>query len=309
VLNNIIISGITGFVGINLKEYLSEKYKALGVSRNSDYNQNIISYTELNSDHFKDARAFVHLAGKAHDLKKTSEDQEYFKVNTELTIKLFDKFLESTSEIFIYMSSVKAVTDKVEGVLLENEKPNPVTAYGKSKLSAEKYLLNQTLPKGKKVYILRPCMIHGPGNKGNLNLLYQLVKSGVPYPLGAFENKRSFLSIENLCFVIQELLLKRPESGVFNIADDMPISTNKLIETIAIAIDKKSKRWSIPIIIVNIFAKIGTLCKLPFNEDTLKKLTENYIVSNSKIKEVLRIELPISTITGLINTIKSFNNK
>ena len=152
-------------------------------------------------------------------------------------------------------------------------------------------------------------MIHGPGNKGNLNLLFKLVKKGIPYPLGAFENKRSFLSIENLCFVIQELLLKRPQSGVFNIADDTPISTNKLVEIIASSIDKKSRIWSIPIVIVSFFGKIGTLCKLPFTENTLQKLTENYIVSNSKIKKVLRIELPISTIRGFLNTFKSFNNK
>lgn len=61
---------------------------------------------------------------------------------------------------------------------------------------------------GKQVYILRPCMIHGPGNKGNLNLLYNVVKKGIPWPLGSFENRRSFTSIDNLCYVVEGLLVK-----------------------------------------------------------------------------------------------------
>ena len=304
----IILTGSSGFVGSNLRSYLERRgEQILGVSRTpSEYE---VDYKVINSTLLNTSHSLVHLAGKAHDLKKTSEESVYFEVNTELTKRLFDQFLDSKCEVFIYMSSVKAAADSVKGILTEKNVPNPFTAYGKSKLAAENYISSKKLPKNKRVYILRPCMIHGPGNKGNLNLLFKLVKKGIPYPLGAFENKRSFLSIENLCFVIQELLLKRPQSGVFNIADDTPISTNKLVEIIASSIDKKSRIWSIPIVIVSFFGKIGTLCKLPFTENTLQKLTENYIVSNSKIKKVLRIELPISTIRGFLNTFKSFNNK
>lgn len=62
------------------------------------------------------------------------------------------------------------------------------------------------MQRDKRVYILRPCMIHGPGNKGNLNLLYNVVRKGIPWPLGDFENKRSFTSIDNLCYVVEGLL-------------------------------------------------------------------------------------------------------
>src|SRR5690606_40901886 len=64
------------------------------------------------------------------------------------------------------------------------------------KLMAEEYILSKPLPDNKRVYIIRPCMIHGPGNQGNLNLLYKVVEKGIPWPLAAFENKRSFLSID-----------------------------------------------------------------------------------------------------------------
>ena len=308
-MDKIIVSGNKGFVGKNLVPYLLENsFQITGVSR-SPKSTKEVSYKSLSVENWNNSLAIVHLAGKAHDLKNVADDSEYFNVNTELTKKLFNQFLKSKCKVFIYMSSVKAVADVVDGVLKEDEIPNPVTIYGKSKLAAEAYLLNQILPKDKKVYILRPCMIHGPGNKGNLNLLYKLVQKGIPYPLGAFDNKRSFLSIENLCFVIHQFLIKRPQSGIFNVADDTPISTNMLIEVIATVFGEKSKVLNVPKILVNACAKIGSLCKLSFNEERLQKLTENYVVSNLKIKQVLNIKLPISTVTGLSVTIKSFRDE
>jgi len=82
---------------------------------------------------------------------------------------IFDWFLQSTATKFIFFSSVKAAANSVDGILTEDFVPNPTSLYGESKLAAESYLLNH-LPDDKQVYILRPCMIHGPGNKGYLNL-------------------------------------------------------------------------------------------------------------------------------------------
>lgn len=106
--------------------------------------------------------------------------------------------MASPARKFIFFSSVKAAADFVPGDLLtEDIVPHPVGPYGESKIKAEEYILNHPAYE-KQVYILRPCMIHGPGNKGNLNLLHQVIKKGIPWPLGAFENRRSFTSIGNL---------------------------------------------------------------------------------------------------------------
>src|SRR5690606_33981174 len=161
---------------------------------------------------------------------------EYFKVNTELTKHVFDRFLQSDARDFIYFSSVKAVADTVDGALKEDAEPAPKTPYGQSKWQAEQYINEQSLPSGKRIFILRPCMIHGPGNKGNLNLLYQVVSKGLPWPLAAFENKRSFLSIDNLNYIIGRIL-DDPSipGGTYHLADDETLSTNELIGLIAAA--------------------------------------------------------------------------
>jgi nucleoside-diphosphate-sugar epimerase len=310
ILEKVIITGNKGFVGSNLADFLiSKNKKVLGISRNPAAKE--MSYKELNKELLSETKAFIHLAGKAHDLKKTSEDQEYFDVNTNLTKKLFDQFLESTCEVFIYMSSVKAAADAVEGVLTEEVTPNPVTVYGLSKLAAENYILSKEIPTNKRVYILRPCMIHGPNNKGNLNLLYNFVTKGIPYPFGSYKNKRSFVSVDNLSFVINELLdNKKISSGIYNIADDTPMSTIELVNLIGNEIDKPAIVFNIPKGIINIMAKVGDAFSLPFNTERIEKLTENYVVSNKKIKEALTLkELPLSAELGMRKTINSFNKQ
>ena len=159
----------------------------------------------------------------------------------------------------------------------------------------------------KQVYIMRPCMIHGPGNKGNLNLLYGVVSKGIPWPLGAFENRRSFTSIGNLQEVIKGLLTKEVPSGIYHMGDDEALSTNELIEVICSALGKKAHIWRIPRGLMNGVAKIGDVLHLPLNTQRMQKLTENYVVSNAKIKAALGMkEMPVRAKDGLRETIKSF---
>lgn len=301
-----IITGVNGFVGTNLSAYLKLNGKnTIGVSRNP-YNSDI-SYNEL-TKFLTNSKSIIHLAGKAHDLKKDINEQDYFKVNTELTKYIFDTFLESDCEKFIYLSSVKAVADEVQGVLTEKTIPNPISPYGKSKLLAEKYILSKKIPKNKRVYILRPCMIHGPGNKGNLNLLYKFVSNGLPWPLGSFDNKRSFCSIENVLFVILELIENNNIlSGVYNLADDKPLSTNEVIGLISKSKNRNPIIWSLNKNFIQLIAKIGDKINLPLNPERLKKLTESYIVSNKKIIQKMGKPLPVGSENGMLNTMNSFN--
>jgi nucleoside-diphosphate-sugar epimerase len=251
----------------------------------------------------------IHLAGKAHDLKKVKSPDEYYKVNTELTKKVFDAFLVSKAKVFITISSVKAVADEVNDELSEEATPNPITHYGKSKLLAEQYILSQQIPEGKRVYILRPCMIHGPGNKGNLNLLYSLVSRGIPWPLGAFDNKRSFCSIDNLMFIIRELIEREDiPSGVYNVADDKALSTNDVISILAESQNRKVKIWRLSKELIKTLAKLGNILRLPLTTERLQKLTESYVVSNQKLKTAIGKPLPVSAKDGFLKTFNSFHN-
>jgi nucleoside-diphosphate-sugar epimerase len=301
-MNNISLTGATGFVGSNLIMYIQGLFQIHSISRYelSSENQKSLNNTEV----------FIHIAGKAHDLKKVSDPDEYYRINFELTKKLYDAFLQSDAKKFIFVSSVKAVADSFSGILTENMTPDPKTDYGKSKLMAEQYIQSTTLPEGKSYYILRPCMIHGPGNKGNLNLLYQFVKKGIPYPLAGFKNKRSFLSVENLCFIIKELIERDDiASGVYQVADDEPLSTNEVVSILSTSINKKPKLWKISPGLIRTIAKFGDKLHLPLTTERLDKLTESYIVSNQKIKQAIGKDLPLTSRKGLEVTSASFAGK
>jgi nucleoside-diphosphate-sugar epimerase len=293
----ITLTGSTGFVGLNLQKYLKTSHQVEAITVRYSLNQKI----EL------DTEALIHLAGKVHDTKNLADSDKYYEVNTELTKTVFDAFLLSKAEVFIMLSSVKAVADEVEGDLTEDHLPNPLTHYGRSKLLAEEYILSKEISKHKRVYILRPCMIHGPGNKGNLNLLYRFVSKGIPWPLGAFENKRSFCSIDNLLFIVKELIERADiPSGVYNVADDEAVSTNDVISIIAESKDKNAMIWKVSKSVVQFFAKFGDYIKLPLNEERLHKLTGSYVVSNRKIVLAIGKPLSVSSKEGLLKTFKSF---
>ncbi|MDL2227884.1 NAD-dependent epimerase/dehydratase family protein [Bacteroidales bacterium OttesenSCG-928-K03] len=312
-MKTILITGIHGFVGTNLTKKLHQGNTIYGLDIITPQKNGVCkTYTWEELDIIPPVDVVIHLAGKAHDTKNKSEAQVYFDINTELTKKIFDWFLTSDAKKFIFFSTVKAAADIVEeDILTEDVVPKPKGPYGESKLAAESYINSQlsTLnPQLKTAHIFRPAMIHGPGNKGNLNLLYSVVKKGIPYPLGTFKNKRSFTSIDNLSFVIEQLLEKNDiPSGIYNIADDETLSTNELISLMATTLNKKERIWNWSPALIKAFAKLGTFIHLPLNTERLQKLTENYVVSNKKIKSVLNIEqMPISAKEGIIRTINSF---
>jgi nucleoside-diphosphate-sugar epimerase len=309
----ILITGIHGFVGSNLIKSISKTHLVYGLDIVFPIKEGIIktfAWKDLESNSIPEVDIIIHLAGKAHDTKNQSDAKVYFDINTMLTKRIYDYFLAASAKKFIFFSSVKAVADIVENDLLnEDVFPNPKGPYGESKVLAEKYI-QQNWPVDnaeKLVYILRPCMIHGPGNKGNLNLLYNVVSNRIPWPLGAFENQRSFTSIDNLCFVIDSFVSDDITPGIYHMADDEPLSTNELIKVICESMGRTAQIWYLPQKLMNVLAWIGGKIHLPLNPERLRKLTENYVVSNSKIKAALGIErMPITAKEGLRRTIKSF---
>ena len=322
---NVLITGVHGFVGSNLVKYLKGAHTIYGLDIVQPERDGVVrtfSWEEITGQAGNDERedgddmipefdVIIHLAGKAHDTKNKSAAEAYFAVNTGLTQKIFDYFLASNAKKFIFFSTAKAAADRVDGVLTEDVVPAPVGPYGERKIKAEEYILNSLEKAGdKQVYILRPCMIHGPGNKGNLNLLYSVVSKGLPWPLGAFDNRRTFTSIENVCFAVNGLMTQDVASGIYNMGDDEPLSTNELIETICSVVWKKARIWRIPVGLMTFGAKVGGWLHLPLNSERLRKLTENYVSSNDKIKKALGVaQMPVSARDGLRRTLESFVSK
>lgn len=121
------------------------------------------------------------------------------------------------------------------------------------------------------------------------------------------ENQRSFLSVENLCFVIKELLSQNNiPSGIYNVADGAPLSIKDLIQLIAASQNKQASIFHIPKGLISSLAKLGDKLHLSLNSERLQKLTESYVVSNNKIVVAMGKPLPVKAKDGLLKTFRSF---
>ena len=301
----LLVTGANGFVGTNLRSYLEAKgHRCLKLDvSNADF-----GWDELEKIPWDELDAVVHLAGKAHDLKKVASEQSYFDVNVGLTQRIFSALCTEKEKVkvksekvttFIYFSSSKAFATG--------------NAYGRSKLAAEEYLKAEQANKPNiRTIILRPAMIHGPGNKGNLNLLWGLARRGWPWPLAAFENKRSFTSIGNVCAAVEALCDDKVKVegeqrnlNTFPLADDEMLSTNRLIELIAEACGRKPRLWRLPKGLMRLAARIGDVAHLPLNTERIEKLTEDSFVDNAALKRALGWDrMPIRAEDGMRATLK-----
>ncbi len=297
---NIAVLGSSGFIGQNLLKALP---KAQGLSiRNSNWKNEL-----------KSVDVIINLVGKAHDHNGKNTEKDYYDVNFELSKEVFENFIKSDAKILIHVSSIAAL-EEFESIrpLIETDKCHPESWYGKSKRAAEKWMLEQNLPIDKKLFIIRPPMVHGPGDKGNLTLLFKLISKGIPYPLGSFNNKRSFIGIDNFNFFIIKMI-EKPQllaTGIYHIADKEVLSTKEIIEIIKNETGKNTITLFIPQNLIKLVARLGDFANFPLNTKRLKKMTNNLELSCNKICEVLHIEkLPFTAKDGLIKTIKSFNDK
>lgn len=302
----VLITGVTGFVGTNLVASLSQHHAVFGHGRDPGrikalFAGQVTAVDSINASTI-DAlgiEAIIHAAGIAHDLGGKYNSSDYERVNTHYTIELYNEFNKSACSKFVFISSIKAAIEKSTLPVNESIVPSPDSEYGRSKLKAEQYLMLNELA-GKAVYILRPCMIHGPGNKGNLNLLFKAAQKGWWYPFGAFRNHRSFLSVDNLCFVVREILEGRIKPGLYHLADDGTLSTKELYEIIAKVLKRKAVTVSIPKPLIEFLFKAAKMSR------QLDKITGDMVVSNEKILAGLGRPLPLSIREGVEKTIRSF---
>lgn len=303
-MKKVLVTGISGFVGTNLIRYFRNKTGIVLAGHGRSKVSSIEFLDNVNAQTLDghEIDVVIHLAGIAHDLSNQYQPQDYYRVNFEGTQKLVDEVLKSNVSKFIFVSSIKAACDMSSTPAEEVMKANPVTDYGKSKRKAEEYIELQSWRSGKSFYILRPTMIHGPGNKGNLNLLYRFAKSGIPFPFGAFQNQRSFLSIDNFCFIVERLIANEVNSGIYHLADDGFLSTADLYKIISITLRKNPRVWNIPA------GMIASLAALVGKKAMVSKLTEDMMVSNKKIVRAVG-PLPVGLREGLEKTIQSFDGK
>jgi nucleoside-diphosphate-sugar epimerase len=304
----ILITGIQGFVGRQLVHLYQDEHELFGLDQVSeDMNgvQHIFTYRELKI--MPDVDVVIHAAGKSIDTMDMNKSLEYFETNVGLTRIIFDWFNQSKATMFIYFSSVKAAADIVNNtVLTEDFPPKPFGPYGESKMMAEKYVLEQWTA-GKKVYVLRPAILHGCGMMGNANLEMMLkwIRKGWPYVFGKFTCRRSYTTMDNLSFVLKRMLVMDLPVGIYNVADDDTLTFLETYELLCAAMGKKPKVLHISKWILYVAAQWGSLFHCMYNKYQYEKLNNDFVVSNAKLKAALEVDaMPVNAVDGMMRSVR-----
>jgi UDP-glucose 4-epimerase len=281
-MKKLLITGANGYLGSSFMYQYKNKYS---FEKFSLLNQ------RLEDINFDNIDIVLHCAALVHQ-KIEHSYEKYHEINVGYPVELARLAKQNGVKQFFFISTI-AVYGEDEERLDENTICDPITPYGKSKLEAEKQLL-QLSDDSFIVSIIRPPMIYGKNAPGNIDSLIKLVKKLPILPLGKIDNKRSFISIQNLCYIIDEIITQK-QNGVFLASDDEPLSTSKLIELIAKNLDKK-----IYLIKTPFFESLLKLVKPSFH----KRLYGSLEVNNTLTKEKLNLKNPYSVEDGIRLMIK-----
>ena len=274
----LLITGSNGFVG----SYFINKYESKFEIKKFSFLKD-----KINTLDCKDVDIAFHLSALVHQMGGASAE-EYEKVNVIQTLQLAKKAKESGVKHFIFMSTVKVYGEETTSKYSENSICNPEDEYGKSKLKAEKLLL-ELESENFRVSIIRTPIIYGYGVKANIKSLINLVNKVPLLPFGKIKNKRSMVYIGNLCHLVYETITQE-KSGIFLASDDEAISTSRLIELMAKNLDKKVYLVKIPF-----FESLLKILKPSFH----KRLYGSLEIDNSITKEKLNLKNPYSVEEGI----------
>lgn len=192
----------------------------------------------------------IHLAARVHMMREQVADPDavYRAMNVDATMRLAEQAAGQGVRRFIYVSSVKVNGERTLGrPFRADDPPAPEDAYGRSKLAAELALQAWAAETGTELVIVRPPLVYGPGVRANFLRLMQLVKSGVPLPLGGIRNRRSMVALGNLVDFLQ-LCASHPGAAgaTWMVSDNRDLSLPELITLIARAMGRPARLLPVP---------------------------------------------------------------
>lgn len=282
-IKKIFITGSNGFVGKHFINELNKRNFHYIAGERSLYGDLI---TQKNwKDLLSDCDVVVHLAARVHVMSEKEEDPllAFRMMNVETTSNLAQAAKAAGVKRFIYLSSIKVNGEETGSIpFTAGDIPHPEDPYGVSKMEAEKVLLRMHEKGIFEVVIIRPPLIYGPGVKANFEKLFWLVKKDLPIPFGKVNNKRSLVSVFNLCDLMITCFEHSKAAGqIFLVSDDHHYSLKELIILMGKTLGKHPHLIPVPVSLMKFGATL--LGKTSYAD----RLFGNLYVDIEKTKELL----------------------
>ena len=310
----VLVTGASGFVGSALCAHLAVKgYAVTGAVRNTpgtpppgvEYR----TVSDLNADTnwreaLTDINAVVHCAARVHIMNDASVDPltAFREVNVGGTVCLAEQAVDSGIKKFIYISSIKVNGEATsEHSFRPDDSPAPEDPYGLSKWEAEQVLQKIAEKTDLEVVIIRPPLVYGPGVRANFLKLMKVIMLGVPLPLGAVNNLRSIVALDNLIDLIETCLNHRAAvNQIFLASDGEDLSTKVLLQRTALALGRPARLIPVPMVV------LWTMARLFGKSGFAQRLCGSLQVDISKTRKILGWSPPISVDEALHKTAKYF---
>ncbi|PYE30187.1 nucleoside-diphosphate-sugar epimerase [Idiomarina fontislapidosi] len=300
--NRILLTGASGFVGgalfKNIELSSNVEVSVAVRSKSSEFKHlncwivDFASFSDI-SEVLKRQDVVVHTAAVAHN-KKIRISSDFEHINTRATLRLAQQAAECGVKRFIFVSSIGVNGNISSKPFTELDIPKPSETYAESKWRAEQGLWEIQESTGMEIVIIRPPLVYGPNAPGNFATLTRWVEKGIPLPLGAVNNRRSYIAIDNLVdFITTCIDHPLAANETFLIADGEDISTTHLLHKVANAMDKPSRLIPVPERLLTLGATM--LGK----RDMARRLLGSLQVDISKARQLLGWQPTISLEEGL----------
>lgn len=304
----ILVTGAGGFVGRSVVSELARRkilYRAVTrFAREGSFGiGNIGPFTDW-SHALDGVDTVVHLASRAHVTRAAAiGSPELRSTDVGATLNLARQSRAAGVKRFVFISSIKVNGEVTQcgRLFTAEDMPDPQNAYAQSKFDAEQGLFALSAESGLEISVIRPPLVYGPGVKANFAAMMEWVNRGIPLPLGAVDNRRSFVFVDNLADLII-LTATHPEAGgqVFLVSDGEDISTTELLRRIAHALGRTSWIMPVPAPLLKFAASaIG-------RREITSRLTDSLQVDISKTRELLGWTPRNSVDDGLRETARAF---
>lgn len=292
----VLLTGATGFIGSRLRASLRDNCRSVirGAGNNLD-NEYYIGALDEETDWggaFQNISCVVHLAALAHSPK--SSPKHFIDTNLKGTINLANEAAKKGVKRFIFLSSIGVNGISNTHPFKHSDEPNPTESYSISKHNAEIKLIEISKATGMEVVIIRPPLVYGKDAPGNFGTLLKVAEKNFPLPLGAINNQRSFVAIDNLIdLIITCIAHPNAANQTFLVSDDEDISTSNLLNKLTIAAGKKPWLLPVPVSILKFLASIVG------KKAAVERFSSSLTVDIEHTKNTLNWKPPITLAEGI----------
>jgi nucleoside-diphosphate-sugar epimerase len=295
---SLLVTGATGFIGSHLRAMLAQRdiSATYAVRRPTEAIPRTITVGEVDgktnwSLALQGVETVIHLAARAHVLNEDHPQpiEEYRRVNTRGTARLAEAMITHGCRRLVFVSSIGVNGDStpIDEPFTEQSPPAPQQPYARAKWEAEQHL--HTLHDQLEVVTVRPPLVYGPNAPGNFARLIRWVQKGLPLPLGAVHNRRSFIAVQNLCdFLIHCAQQPAAARETFLISDDETVSTTELLRRVGRSLGQPVRLLPVPPSLLRLgLSAVG-------RGEMARKLLGSLVVDSSKARSTLGWQPPLT---------------